>query len=64
MNSTDALRSEIVRLEKLLLEKDEALKKMSEEISALVKFILSKSRSVSVIPNFTVDGQDVPQSKI
>ena len=64
MNSIADLRAEIVRLEKLLSEKDEALEKMNNEISSLVKFILSKHILVNVIPNPTPDGQDVvPKSK-
>jgi hypothetical protein len=51
-------------LEKLLSEKDEALEKMNNEISSLVKFILSKHILVNVIPNSTPDGQDVvPKSR-
>jgi len=42
MNSIDELLTEIARLEKCLSEKDEELEKMSSEIAALVKFILSK----------------------
>jgi hypothetical protein len=64
MNSIADLRAEIVRLEKLLSEKDEALEKMNNEISSLVKFILSKHILVNVIPNSTPDGQDVvPKSR-
>jgi predicted nucleic acid-binding Zn-ribbon protein len=64
MNSIADLRAEIVRLEKLLSEKDEALEKMNNEISSLVKFILSKHIRVNVMPNSTPDGQDVvPKSK-
>jgi hypothetical protein len=66
MDSCDELRAEIVRLEKLLSEKDETLEKMSTELAALVKFVViskSKLSSVTAIPNFTLDGQDVPLSK-
>jgi predicted nucleic acid-binding Zn-ribbon protein len=65
MNSIEDLLAEIIRLKKLLSEKDEALEKMNYEISALVKFIVSKNKfsnsivNVDVVPNFTKDGQDV-----
>jgi len=65
MNSIEDLLAEIIRLKKLLSEKDEALEKMNYEISALVKFIVSKNKfsnsivNVDVVPNFTQDGQDV-----
>ena len=64
MNSIDELLTEIARLKKCLSEKDEALEKMSSEIAALVKFILSKTKIGCVIPECTLDGQDVvPKSK-
>lgn len=63
MNSIGELRSEIIRLEQLLSEKNEALEKMNNEIAALVTFIL-KSKISYVSPSSTPDGQDVvPKSK-
>jgi predicted nucleic acid-binding Zn-ribbon protein len=63
MNSIGELRSEIIRLEQLLSEKNEALEKMNNEIAALVTFIL-KSKISYVSQRSTPDGQDVvPKSK-
>lgn len=63
MNSIGELRSEIIRLEQLLSEKNEALEKMNSEIAALVTFIVRHKISY-VSPSSTPDGQDViPKSR-
>jgi predicted nucleic acid-binding Zn-ribbon protein len=71
MNSIGELRSEIIRLEQLLSEKNEELKKMNSEIAALVTFIVrhkisyvNVNKNVVISPSSTPDGQDViPKSR-